>query len=81
MPSTVPTPEQQAGQAIANERLHRAMGRLTDEQQNVLALRFGAEMPIKEVAQLMDKSVGAVKMLQARALAMLNEQLRGLEAN
>ena len=81
MPTTTPTPEQQAGQALANARLHRALGRLTDEQQNVLALRFGAEMPIKEVAQMMDKSVGAVKMLQARALAMLTEQLRGLEAN
>jgi DNA-directed RNA polymerase specialized sigma24 family protein len=37
----------------------------------VIVLRFIAEMPINQVAQALDKSQGAVKMLQARALESL----------
>jgi len=56
---------------IVKERLVTVMHDLTEEQQNVLALRFGYEMPIKEVADTMGKSVGSVKMLQARAIASI----------
>ncbi len=52
-----------------------AAGRLTDEQQRVLALRFGAGLAIKEVAEVLGKSEAAVKMLQARAVAALAEEL------
>ena len=51
--------------------LRRAVLRLTEEQQHVIALRFGEELSLAETAQLMDKSVGAVKALQHRALASL----------
>jgi RNA polymerase sigma-70 factor, ECF subfamily len=53
------------------EALSAALGELTEEQQNVIALRFGYEMPIKEVAEIIGKSEGAVKQLQARAVAAL----------
>ena len=46
--------------------------RPTEEQQDVIALRFGHEMPIKEVAEMIGKSEGAVKQLQARAVAALS---------
>ena len=54
---------------LTQEELRRAMSELTDEQQHVLSLRFGYEMPIQEVARTLGKSEGAVKQLQARAIA------------
>lgn len=51
------------------------MSGLTDDQQNVLALRFGFGMPIQEVASTMGKSEGSVKMLQARAISAISQQM------
>jgi len=56
--------------------LKQAIAELTEEQQNVIALRFGFEMPIQEVARTLGKSEGAVKQLQARAIAALARTLR-----
>ena len=64
-------------QALSKEQLHRAMKDLTEEQQQVLALRFGYGMPIREVAETLNKSVGSVKMLQARAIAALSGKMSG----
>jgi len=60
--------------------LRQALADLTDEQQQVLALRFGYEMPIRDVAETMNKSEGSVKMLQVRAIAALT-RLMGSESN
>lgn len=73
--------EQQIEQAMTQERVNEAMQTLTEDQQNVLALRFGFAMPIREVAQTMGKSEGSVKMLQARALTALSKRLHGVEVS
>jgi RNA polymerase sigma-70 factor (ECF subfamily) len=39
-------------------------------------LRFGQEMSIQEVAQTMGKTEGAIKQLQARAIAALARQIK-----
>lgn len=44
---------------------------LSDEQRQVLSLRVIADLPLEQVAGIMQKSVGAVKQLQRRALAAL----------
>jgi len=59
--------------------LYRALADLTSEQQHVLALRFGYGMAISEVAELMSKSEGSIKMLQARAIAALSQKRSGME--
>ena len=64
----------ESGTIMADE-LFQALGELTRDQQDVIALRFGYEMPIKDVAQTMGKSEGAVKQLQARAIAALSRKL------
>lgn len=51
--------------------LRKAILQLTEEQQHVIALRFGQELSLAETAEVLDKSVGAVKALQHRALASL----------
>lgn len=55
--------------------LKQAMRELTEDQQQVLALRFGYDMPIQEVARTLGKTEGAIKQLQARAIATLSRKL------
>ena len=65
--------------AVADRLSHRhlctAINRLTPDQQQVLALRFGEGMTARETAKVMDKSTGAVEALQHRALAALRRVL------
>ncbi|MBI1877504.1 MAG: sigma-70 family RNA polymerase sigma factor [Chloroflexi bacterium] len=51
--------------------LKKALLQLTEEQQHVVALRFGQGLSLAETADLLDKSVGSIKALQHRALASL----------
>jgi RNA polymerase sigma-70 factor (ECF subfamily) len=67
-----------AGAGIAQEHVRAALQTLTDEQQQVLALRFGEGRSLAETAGLMQKSVTAVKQLQFRAVAALRRKLGGL---
>lgn len=53
----------------------QAYTRLSLEQQNVLALRFGDGCSLEETARLMQKNVNAVKALQFRALAALQRTI------
>jgi RNA polymerase sigma-70 factor (ECF subfamily) len=69
------TPEQRLEERLGKEALRDALAGLSPEQQNVLALRFGYGMPIKEVAETVSKSEGSVKMLQARGIAALAKRL------
>jgi len=55
--------------------LSKALKLLTDEQQEVISLRFGYSMPIREVSKTLGKSEGAIKQLQARAIAALSKHL------
>lgn len=59
--------------------LHLALAELTEDQQHVLAMRFGYGMAIRDVAATMNKSEGSIKMLQARAIAALGKKLSVLE--
>jgi RNA polymerase sigma-70 factor (ECF subfamily) len=60
-----------ADERLAWERLAAAIARLTDEQAEVVVLRFLEGLSIAEAAQVMDKSEGAVKALQYRAVLAL----------
>ncbi|HTP09750.1 MAG TPA: sigma-70 family RNA polymerase sigma factor, partial [Anaerolineae bacterium] len=60
---------------LTQEDVKRAMQDLTEEQRHVLSLRFGSDMPIQDVARILGKSEGAVKQLQARAVAALARKL------
>lgn len=58
------------------EILRNAICNLTDDQSDVITLRFIAEMPINQVAKVLKKSEGAIKMLQTRALQALNKMMK-----
>ncbi len=51
--------------------IHSAISGLTPEQQDVVIMRFVEDMPIKEVARSIGKTVGAVKLIQFRAISKL----------
>lgn len=59
------------------ERLKESLTRLNPAQQEVILLRFGSGLSLAEVAQIMGRSVGAVKMLQHNALVALRKAIRG----
>ncbi len=48
-----------------------ALALLTDDQREVIALRFIADLPLDDVAKVTKRKVGAVKALQHRGLATL----------
>ena len=69
-------PEVAAHDDVAVDRdLVDALDALTDEQREVLVLRFVADLPIRDVAEILGKRSGAVKMLQARGLDELRARL------
>ena len=78
--SSSPTPAEMVDKQLMNEQLREAMEELTEDQKQVLALRFGFDMPVKQVAKTMEKSEGSIKMLQTRAVARLTQLLYGQEA-
>ena len=62
-------------QSLTSAVLQQALTQLTDEQRDVVVLRFVSGMPIMEVAQSLHKSEDAIKGLQRRALMALREIL------
>ena len=75
MPSTGDPPDEAVGKKLTLERLIRALPHLTDDQQEVVILRYGVGMRIRAVAAAMGKSEGSVRMLQHRALQALRKRL------
>jgi RNA polymerase sigma-70 factor (ECF subfamily) len=53
----------------------RALAELTREQQEVLLLRFFSDCSLEETAGAMGKNVGAIKVLQNRALAAMRRHM------
>jgi RNA polymerase sigma-70 factor (ECF subfamily) len=64
-------PQAQISQLDESRQIWNAFNRLTGEQQQVISLRFIAGYSSAQVAQALDKTEGAVKALQHRALAAL----------
>jgi RNA polymerase sigma-70 factor (ECF subfamily) len=65
----------EAEERLQHQQLRAAMRLLTAEQQEVLALRFGDGYSLEQTAEIMSKSVNAVKALQFRATAALRRVL------
>jgi RNA polymerase sigma-70 factor (ECF subfamily) len=58
-------------------RLFRMVGQLPSDQGRVIGMRFGEGKSIREIAQELGRSEGAVKQLQFRGLSGLRDQLGG----
>jgi RNA polymerase sigma-70 factor, ECF subfamily len=70
-----PSAELKAMQTIGRESMLKLIDRLSPEQQQVLTLKFVFNLPNAEVAAILDKTEGAIKSLQHRALVSLQKQI------
>ena len=71
----IPAPEAQKT-ILTENQMKKALAHLTPEQANVVTLRFIQEYNNEEVAKIMGKTVGAIKVLQFRALKTLRDYFR-----
>ncbi len=69
-------PEEAAEQSLDAERVNAAIACLTEGQRQVILLKFIEGLDNETAAQMLDKSVGAVKSLQHRALVELRRILQ-----
>ncbi|MCZ7568015.1 MAG: sigma-70 family RNA polymerase sigma factor [Ardenticatenaceae bacterium] len=69
------SPDYVTDRALRMENVRDALHCLTDEQVQVILLRFGEGLSNKEVADMMGKTEGAIKALQHRALRALRRLL------
>ena len=69
--------EDEALHAIGRGSMLELIEELSDDQQQVLTLKFGFNFSNGEAATILGKTEGAVKSLQHRALASLQRQLAG----
>ena len=76
-----PEDEQPAADEIErNAMLFQLLERLPDTQYRVIHMRFVEQKSIREIALELDRSEGAVKQLQFRAIENLRAQLEGTHA-
>ena len=68
-------PHYWAEQSDFRSNLKDAMTGLTDLQAQVISLKFGSELSNAEVAEIMNRTEGAIKALQYSALQNLNKLL------
>jgi RNA polymerase sigma-70 factor (ECF subfamily) len=69
-------PEAVAERQAEGERVRRAVLRLGDDQRQVIMLRFIEELDYREVAEILGKSVAAVRVIQHRALCALRKIMK-----
>jgi RNA polymerase sigma-70 factor, ECF subfamily len=61
-------------------RLFGLVDQLPQDQRRVIGMRFAEEKSIREIAQALGRSEGAVKQLQFRALQNLRARMEGANA-
>jgi RNA polymerase sigma-70 factor, ECF subfamily len=72
----IPTPSRAAGEREAAVQLADTLAQLPKDYQTVLLLRIFEGLSAEEVAERMDRTAGAVRMLQLRALTALRELIK-----
>jgi RNA polymerase sigma-70 factor (ECF subfamily) len=70
-----PGTEAQAMTRSAQRRLQQLVANLSEDQRIVVQLRFVEGYSLEECAQLLQKTTGAIKALQHRALRQLAERM------
>jgi RNA polymerase sigma-70 factor, ECF subfamily len=74
--SEEPSAELEAMQSIGRQSMLELIDTLSPEQQQVLTLKFVFNFPNADIAKILDKTEGAIKSLQHRALASLQKQIQ-----
>ncbi len=72
-------PEEVLQREVDGDRVREAILQLRDEHRRVIILRFVQDLDYREVAEIVGKSVPAVRVIQHRALNALRKQMRPSE--
>jgi len=75
VPGSSKLPPEIVDQRISETYIRRALNSLTPEQRTVIVLKYLEDKSNQEISEIMDKSVGAIKSLQHRALNALRRML------
>jgi RNA polymerase sigma-70 factor (ECF subfamily) len=67
--------EDEAIDRLARDDLERLFEGLTVRQRDVLSLRIIGGLSLRDTAEVLDMQVGAVKVMQHRAIATLRDRL------
>lgn len=68
IPEDNPAPQEKVERADRIAKINRALDSLTDDQRNLILLRFVEELTMRETAEVMDKTINAIKSMQRRAV-------------
>jgi RNA polymerase sigma factor (sigma-70 family) len=71
----VPAAREEAESVERRDELQRALATLAEEEREALALRFGAELTVPEIAKLLGQPLTTVEGRVYRALRKLRERL------
>lgn len=69
------SPERLTDMTLTGERVHRALGKLSDKYQEVILLKFMNDMSNPDIADIMKISESNVRTLQHRALKQLKSHI------
>lgn len=69
------TSEKIIDQNLSMEKIKEALGQLSEEHSNIIILRFINDLSPAEIALALNKSEGAVRLMQHRAIANLKKIL------
>ena len=69
-------PSEQASLNLDMATVKKTLQKLNPDYQEIIIWRYLDELEVKEIAQIIDKSEGAVRTILSRALASLKEVLR-----
>src|SRR5262245_17943826 len=75
LPADVPTPSREVMASEETQELHRAIARLPEDYRQVLLLRHLEDRSFEEIAQVMQRSSNAVRLLWGRAVERLQQEL------
>jgi RNA polymerase sigma-70 factor (ECF subfamily) len=78
-PAADDNPEQRAEERIVQQELAEVISYLPPQQRQVIILKFIEGLDNEEIAQIMRKRQGAIRMLQMRALTALRQRLMRLD--
>jgi RNA polymerase sigma-70 factor (ECF subfamily) len=67
-------------QTAEEEMVREAILNLREEQRQVIILRFIEDLDYREVAEIIGKSVAAIRVIQHRALNAMRKQMKQLDA-
>ena len=70
------SPDEVLQRQVDGDRVHEAILHLREEHRRVIILRFVEDLEYREVAEIVGKSVPAVRVIQHRALIALRKQMR-----